>query len=107
MNIPRPEYPRPQMVRDSYINLNGKWQFEMDFGKTGKDRSFFKRKELDSEIIVPFCPESKLSGIGYTDFMECVWYKKDIDIPREWTIAGRKTILLFGACDYQTEVWIN
>ena len=58
--IPRKEHPRPQMYRKSWINLNGKWQFEIDHGRSGKERELYKDAKLSSSIIVPFCPESKL-----------------------------------------------
>ncbi|SHF40884.1 Glycosyl hydrolases family 2 [Caldanaerobius fijiensis DSM 17918] len=102
--IPRPEYPRPQMVRDSWINLNGIWEFEIDHGKSGRARKIYERK-LESKILVPFCPESKLSGIEYKDFMAAVWYKREFDIPDEW--MGKRVLIHFGAVDYETEVWIN
>lgn len=105
--IPRPEHPRPQMYRESWINLNGEWQFEIDHGKSGRDRSLYKQTELNSSITVPFCPESELSGINNKDFMECVWYKRKVDIKSDWLKNGRRTILHIDACDYHTEVWIN
>ena len=70
-----------------------------------KKKNFFKRTELDSKIIVPFCPESELSGVNNKDFMYCVWYKKDIIIPEN--AKGKKTILHFGAVDYKTTVYVN
>ena len=60
MTIPRNEYPRPQMVREDWINLNGKWEFEMDFGASGRARGLVEKEKLDREIVVPFCPESEL-----------------------------------------------
>jgi Beta-galactosidase/beta-glucuronidase len=108
MSIPRPEYPRPQFVRDSWVNLNGEWDFEIDFGMSGKERKLFEEdKNLNSKIIVPFCPESKLSGVQYIDFMNCVWYKKVINITGDKLADGKRTILHIGACDYETQVWVN
>ncbi len=104
-NIPRPEYPRPQMVREDWINLNGKWQFEIDFGVEGFERKYYERDSLKDEITVPFCPESELSGIGYKGFMNCVWYKKNITIPKKW--ADKNVLLHFGAVDYETTVYVN
>lgn len=104
MNIPRNEYPRPQMVRDAWINLNGKWQFEFDFGKSGKYRNVIQKDNLESEIIVPFCPESELSGIGYKDFINAVWYKRALNIPKEW--KDGRVLLNFEAVDYYCEVWL-
>lgn len=104
-SIARPEYPRPQMVRDKWINLNGKWQFEIDMGAEGFNRKFFERNSFESEIIVPFCPESSLSGVNYKGFMNCVWYKRGFFLPDDW--AGKRVILHFGAVDYLAHVWIN
>lgn len=105
MKIPRGEYPRPQMVRGDWMNLNGKWQFEIDFGAEGFEREFFNRDSFKDEIIVPFCPESELSGINYKGFMNCVWYRRTFTLPQDW--SGRNVILHFGAVDYYATVWIN
>ena len=105
MSIPRCEHPFPQMVRESWINLNGEWEFEIDNGVTGKDREFYNRDSLESKIIVPFCPESELSGIGNKDFMYCVWYRKEFELPESF--AGKRVILHFGAVDYLSTVYIN
>ncbi len=102
---PRPEYPRPQFVRKEWINLNGTWGFEMDPAMTGRERGLLEKKVFSQNICVPFCPESILSGIGYTDFMNSVWYKKTFELPEAWRQG--KTILHIGACDYETEIWIN
>ncbi|MFP4977949.1 glycoside hydrolase family 2 protein [Paenibacillus sp. CN-4] len=105
-SIPRPEYPRPDWVRPEWMNLNGEWKFEIDHGKSGKDRGYWgSAHELSGTITVPFCPESRLSGVGYTDFMAAVWYKREFVLPKNWT-AG-KTLLHFGAVDYMAEVWVN
>lgn len=105
MAIPRNEYPRPQFVRGQWINLNGEWDFEIDNEKSGKEKEFYKREELNGKITVPFCPESNLSGIGNTDFMDCVWYKRDIDIPKD--LDDKRVILHFGAVDYHAIVYVN
>lgn len=105
-NIPRPEYPRPQWVRSAWANLNGQWQFEIDHGKSGKDRGLADPGyELSGTITVPFCPESKLSGVEYKDFMAAVWYKRAFTVPEDW--AGGRILLHFGAVDYAAEVWVN
>ncbi len=103
MNIPRPEHPNPQFERESFINLNGEWEFEFDFGNSGRDRKFYERTSLDSKIIVPFCPESVLSGIGNTDFLNCVWYLKKLNIEDN----QKDVILHFGAVDYESYVYVN
>lgn len=105
MSIPRPEYPRPQMVRSEWLNLNGEWQFEIDQGDSGRERGLPLSDALPGRIIVPFCPESELSGIGCKDFMQAVWYKRRFTLPSHW--EGKRIILHFGAVDYEAEVWIN
>lgn len=103
--LPRAEYPRPQFEREAWINLNGTWDFEFDFGRSGLERGLHNASDLKQEITVPFCPESSLSGIGYTDFINCVWYRREICIPHDWD--GKKIFLNFGAVDYTAEIFID
>ena len=103
MNIPRPEHPNPQFERENWTNLNGEWEFELDRGISGRDRKFYERTSLNDKIIVPFCPESKLSGIGNTDFLNCVWYLKKVKIKK----CNKRVILHFGAVDYESYIYIN
>lgn len=102
--IPRPEYPRPQMVREQWLNLNGEWEFEIDHGDSGIERDLLDRP-LGSTIQVPFCPESELSGHGHVDFMQAVWYARDVQIPADW--SGQRVLLHFGAVDHDATVWVN
>lgn len=104
-SMPRPEYPRPQFERAGWVNLNGKWTCSFDFGGSGMEREFYKSKGFDKKITVPFCPESKLSGIGYTDFINHFWYQRPITIPQEWN--GKNILLNFGAVYYKSEVYID
>ena len=104
MSIPRPEYPRPQFARKDWLCLNGEWQFEMDPGDSGLERGLLDRG-LAGKITVPFCMESELSGVGHVDFVDCVWYRREVEIPSEW--AGRKVLLHFQAVDYDATVWID
>ena len=105
-NIPRPEHPNPQWKRDSFVNLNGEWMFEIDNSKSGEARELWNADSLSSKIILPFCPESKLSGIGNTDFMYCVWYKRSLAFTAD-ELAGNRVILHFGAADFETRLWVN
>jgi beta-galactosidase/beta-glucuronidase len=104
VGIPRSEYPRPQFVRQDWLCLNGQWEFETDPGDSGFERGV-QNRSLKDKIIVPFCLESKLSGIGNTDFMNAVWYRRIVTIPAAW--KGRKVLLHFQAVDYETTVWVN
>ncbi len=105
MNIPRPEHPRPQAVREQWLNLNGWWEFEMDPDRSGLERKLPTAAHLTSEILVPFCPESTLSGIGKTEFLPPLWYRRDFSLPANW--RGQRVLLHFGAVDYECTVWIN
>lgn len=102
---PRPEYPRPQFARQSWINLNGIWTCTFDFSKSGMARGYANMPGFDNNILVPFCPESSLSGMNVKDFIEDMWYQRFFDIPVEW--AEHVIILHFGAVDYQCEVFID
>ncbi|MGB9862494.1 MAG: glycoside hydrolase family 2 protein [Candidatus Saccharicenans sp.] len=103
--IPRPEYPRPDFVRAEWLNLNGEWDFALDLSDSGEERGLPEGQGFDRKILVPFAPESSLSGVGYLDFMPAVWYKKVIRIPEKW--KGKRILLNFEAADYKTTVWVN
>ena len=103
--LPRPEYPRPQFVRDGFLNLNGQWQFEIDHGASGRQRGLVDKNPLDGVITVPFCPESRLSGVEYKDFMRAVWYRREFTLPA--AAEGKRVFINFGAVDYRAEVYVN
>jgi len=104
--IPRPEHPKPQFYRDTWLNLNGEWNFGFDLGFSGAEKDWPKDgTRLDKNIIVPFCPESKLSGIEYTNFMNEVCYHRKFTVPKQW--AGKRVFLHFGAVDYDCRAWVN
>lgn len=102
--LPRSEYPRPQFVRRDWLCLNGEWQFEVDAGDSGLERGLRDHK-LVGRITVPFCPESILSGVTNTDYLNAVWYRREVEIPQDW--AERDVLLHFQAVDYDTTVWVN
>lgn len=104
-DTPRPEYPRPQFERQDWINLNGTWTYQFDFSKSGKERDCVNSKGFEKNILVPFCPESSLSGVGFKDFIPAMWYQREITIPQAW--AGKRTIIHFGGIDYKSEIYIN
>ena len=105
MNLPRPEPPRPQSVRADWLNLNGEWGFEIDYSLSGEECGLPGGPSLPDTILVPFCPESELSGIGQRDFMPCVWYRRSFTVPAAW--AGKRLLLHFDAVDYEATVWVN
>ena len=105
MNLPRAEHPNPQWERESWKNLNGAWEFEFDFGCSARERKLWEKEQFDREIVVPFCPESKLSGIAYTDFMDGVAYRRTFEIT-EQELSGH-VLLHFGAVDYESFVYVN
>lgn len=103
--IPRKEHPNPQFVRENWVNLNGEWDFSIDYSDSGFARGLAQGNGYDRKITVPFCPESELSGIGEKDFMNAVWYKRSFEIGKQ-QLDGR-VFIHFGAVDFETEVYIN
>ncbi|MCK5343628.1 MAG: glycoside hydrolase family 2, partial [Candidatus Heimdallarchaeota archaeon] len=108
-NIPRPEYPRPQFVRDdNWINLNGEWEFSFDDSNVGLREQWYKQDPkpiFNRKIIVPFCFQSKLSQIEDQAFHEVMWYRKEFDVPDRF--IKKTTFIHFGAVDYSCIVFLN
>ncbi len=106
-DIPRPEHPRPDMLRTNWVTLNGEWQFEIDEAENGEQRGLISGKDLQGKIVVPFCPESKLSGIGLgnTRYFKHCWYRRNFELPS--SMAGKRIRLHFGGVDYKTKVYVN
>ena len=103
--VPRAEYPRPQFEREAWVNLNGEWSYTLDLVKTGWERNLKDSKGFDDKIIVPFAPESKLSGVEHKEFIPCIWYQREISIPAAW--EGKDVLLNFGAVYYESEVYVD
>src|SRR5581483_1903018 len=105
--IPRPEHPRPDFQRDTWINLNGRWRFTFDPENTGEQLRWYRiphplasgrpghqagssdivEDPFTMEIVVPFPWESRLSGIGATKYKGAAWYQRSIVVPAEWAEA--------------------
>ena len=81
------------------------WSYTFDFGKSGMERGFAQSCGFDDGILIPFCPESNLSGVGNRDFFDMMWYHRTIQIPAEW--RGKRIILRFGGVDYESEVFFD
>lgn len=104
--IPRPEHPQPQFMRQAWQSLNGAWQFEFDDADQGVAAGWAtSAKAFSKTIKVPFSFETKLGGIGDTSFHPVVWYRRSFNVPAEW--KGRRVLLHFGAVDYRASVWVN
>jgi len=97
-----PNYPRPQFVRNNWIDLCGKWNFRFDDSKEGFEKGWFAGFE-DKEILVPFTYETKMSGINVEEHHDCVWYSRSFDVE---DISG-DVLLHFEGSDYITTAWIN
>jgi len=94
------EYPRPQMVRPDWQNLNGLWEYAVRPGDAARPETW------DGRILVPFCIESPLSGVGrQIEAEERLWYRRTFTVPHAWN--GRRVLLHFGAVDWQAAVWVN
>ena len=101
----RKEYPRPQLIRNDWLNLNGEWDFEFDDENVGLKEKWFKGRSFSKKIEVPFAYQTKLSGIDDPTFHDHVWYKREFTIPTE--MKGKRIILHFGAVDYRAMVYVN
>lgn len=96
---PLPEYPRPQMVRAEWMNLNGVWEYAE--AKKAESPPFGKR--LGGTILVPFPIESALSGV--MRHVDRLWYRRTFEVPKKW--SGQRVLLHFGAVDWETSVYVN
>lgn len=115
--LPRPEHPRPQFKRQEWRSLNGRWSFAVDpephqaapSGGTADGSAFDDARQRGEAygrtILVPFCPESELSGVHERSFQTSLWYHRTFTIPASWN--DKQVLLHFGAVDYEALVYLD
>ncbi len=103
-SIPLKEHPRPDFQRETWMNLNGTWDFRFDPQNSGENEKWYDKPDsFDKKILVPFPWGSKLSGVE--NEAEIAWYGRKIEVPSEWN--GKKVFIVFGASDWITTAWID
>lgn len=103
LQIPLPEHPRPDFMREQWLNLNGQWDFRFDKQNTGETEKWFANPSFDKKILVPFPWGSKLSGVS--DEADIAWYSRKVTAPADW--SGKQVFVIFGACDWKTKAWLD
>lgn len=104
MNAYQKNYPRPQLMRKDWVNLNGTWNFCFDDENTGEQSGWMNGFDSETEILVPFTYETEKSGIADEKRHDFVWYERRIDIKKE---TGKRILLHFEGSDFLTKVWVN
>ncbi|MFT7247171.1 MAG: beta-galactosidase/beta-glucuronidase [Candidatus Azotimanducaceae bacterium] len=102
---PRQEYPRPTIVREQWLNLNGEWRFQPDLADSGLMNRWYEDPQFDHTIVVPFPIESEASEIHDLTPSPINWYARAFELPAEWQAECVR--LNIGACDHWTRVFIN
>ena len=104
LTIPLPEHPRPDFMREQWMNLNGWWDFKFDKKNEGETAKWYAQpQEFGKKIQVPFPWGSNLSGVS--NEADIAWYTRKIEVPQTWT--GKKVFIIFGASDWKTTAWID
>jgi beta-galactosidase/beta-glucuronidase len=103
--IPRPEYPRPALVRARWQSLNGRWELGYDPGDRGLRDGWQSGRRFERSVVVPFPLESALSGVVDPEPPPVVWYRRHFQVPHAW--LEERTVLHVGACDYEAQLFVN
>lgn len=98
------DYPRPQLVRENWKNLNGEWNFAFDDGREGIKNKWPKEFPQGEKILVPFTYETEKSGIGRQERHSRVWYERTLSLEKK---EEKRYLLHFEGCDFYTKVWVN
>ncbi len=108
-DVPWPEHPRPDFQRTPWLNLNGPWAFDFDPNDVGEQEQWFRpgKHAFSREITIPFPWESRLSGIGDTEYQGVAWYSREITLPTGEGWDNMNPWLVIGACDWEATVWVN
>ncbi len=101
-NPSRDPHPRPQLERDGWISLNGRWDFFID---VSPEPTCYDQVLWDRQIQVPFAPETPASGVAFTEYFQACWYRRQFRAPH--LAPGERLKLHFGAVDYSATVWVN
>src|SRR5688500_13493344 len=95
-------YPRPQFRRETWVSLNGTWDFAIDADGVWREPGEVR---WSSQITLPFAPETAASGVGHTGFFRACWYRRRCPLPPRQ--HGQRWMLHFGAVDRCATVWVN
>ena len=106
MKCYKKDYPRPQFVRDNWMNLNGTWDFGFDDENRGEKEAWYEKFKGERQIQVPFTYETNLSGIGEEEIHGNVWYRRSFAVNGEM-LCGKRLLLHFEGSDFLTKVWVN
>ena len=106
MKCYKKDYPRPQFVRDNWVNLNGTWDFGFDDENCGEKEAWYEKFAGNRQIQVPFTYETSLSGIGEEEIHENVWYRRSFTAKGE-ELCKKRLRLHFEGSDFITKVWVN
>lgn len=107
MKCYKKDYPRPQLVRDNWMPLNGSWAFCFDDENRGEEKEWYRTFPDGMKIEVPFTYETRRSGIGDETVHGQVWYHRSVTADDRMLAEGKRLVLHFEGSDFHTKVWVN